>query len=86
MNIVFNLRKLETKLAVSALILSIFIILYKTVPSDELNINDNFIDLLFYSVTTQIGVNTNQILIPKSSRAKILTLLHFIVGFCVYLL
>lgn len=86
MDNLLDLKKLKAKLMISVLILAVFMILYKTLPSKELNINSNFYELMFYSVTTQIGMNTNQISVPKSSRAQILTLMHIIMGFCVYIM
>lgn len=86
MDNLLNLKKLKTKLVISVLILAVFMILYKTLPNTELDVNNDFYELIYYSIAIQIGAKTSQTIIPKSSRAKLLTLTHIIMGFCVYIL
>ena len=89
MRIVFDLKSFTNKVFISIFILSVFTLLYTSVPASEFGLENTtltILDRFYYSVSTQTGfraVDTPKAITP---RAKTLTLLQMLLGYSVLLL
>lgn len=86
MKVIFDLKSLQTKLIISLIVFLVFTILYKTLPPEELNKNNNLFNLIFYSISIQTGMNFTNGLYPESLRGKILSLIQLLIGYSIYLM
>lgn len=89
MNIVFDLKSFTTKLYLSGFIVTIFYLLYLTIPDSEFNnvsTTNCKIDRIYYTIATHTGRRDSDSLKPVSLRAKILSILHMILAFSVVIL
>jgi hypothetical protein len=94
MTIIFDMKKMETKLIIALIILFIFTLLYIMLPKSEFGIISTYknempeisnIDLLYYSVQSQVGSGGNKIH-PISWKTKVLTMCQLILGYAVILI
>jgi len=86
MRIIFDLKKLNIKIFLTIVTIIVFMILYKTVPNDEYQIESNdYIDLFYRTFLTHIGLFPHEFK-PKSTRAKLITIGHLIIAYCILLI
>jgi hypothetical protein len=89
-DIIFNIKKLSTKIFLALISIMIFTILYVAVPNNEFtkkeedNNKITLFDYVYYSVVSQVGVQS--VLIPVSIRTKILTMLQLFIGYTIILI
>ncbi len=87
MRLIFNLTKIQTKLFISIIVLTVFFILNKTIPPSEFSKDDiSSLDLLYYTLLTHMGIHYTNTLKPVSVRAKTLTMCHLIISYIIFLL
>lgn len=86
MNIRFELGNFFTKVNLSLLILSVFYVLYLTIPDSEFdNVKDDnsYLDRFYYTVSCHTGRRELDTFRPISDRAKFLTIAHMILSFSI---
>jgi hypothetical protein len=89
MNIVFDLASLTTKVYLSIFVMSVFYLLYLTIPDSEFdNVSKSNckMDRLYYTISSHTGLRNIDSLIPKSSRARILSMVHMLIAYSILLL
>ena len=89
MNIVFDLASLTTKLYLSTFVMSVFYLLYLTIPDSEFdNVTKSNckIDRLYYTISSHTGLRNIDSLIPRSNRARILSIMHMLIAYSILLL
>lgn len=88
MPLVVNLNSFKTKLLFTFVIFIVFFVLNKTVPPYEFGKDKNIsnFDLFYHTLLTHIGAVDSTHLRPVSSRAKLITAVHFILYFTVMLM
>jgi len=89
MNIVFDLKSLTTKLYLSFFVILVFYLLYLTIPDsefDNVSTSNCRLDRLYYTIATHTGNKNIHILIPKSFRAKILSILQILIAYSILIL
>lgn len=88
MNIVFDLKSFTNKLFISIFVILVFYFLYLTIPDtefDNVSSHNCKMDRLVYTVSVHTG-RSNQKLLPVSTRAKILSMLHMLISFSIIIL
>jgi len=92
--LIFDVSSLQTKLFLALTLITMFSILYLTVPRDEFHKIEHFsgqekdityLDLVQFSFLSQVGIQ-NVILYPKTIRARILTILQLFLGYTILLM
>jgi hypothetical protein len=89
MNIVFDLKSVTTKLYLSAFVIMVFYLLYLTIPDAEFNNvsqSNCKMDRLYYTISSHTGFRNIDSLIPKSLRARVLSLLHMLIAYSILIL
>jgi hypothetical protein len=91
---VLEISNLWTKLFIALMIISMFSVIYITVPHDEfhkiehyngINKDINYLDIIQYSFMSQVGIQ-NSVLYPKTIRTRVLTILQLFFGYMVLLM
>jgi|APSaa5957512576_1039674.scaffolds.fasta_scaffold208227_2 hypothetical protein len=89
MRIIFDLKSFTNKIFISIFILSVFTLLYTTIPASEFGLENTILTILdrfYYAVSTQTGFRAVDTPNPITPRAKTLTLLQMLLGYSVLLL
>jgi len=89
MNIVFDLKSLTTKLYLSTFVILVFYLLYLTIPDAEFeNVSQANckMDRLYYTISSHTGLRNIDSLIPKSLRARTLSILHMLIAYVILIL
>ncbi len=86
--ILFDTQKLKVKLFITFIIVAVFMVLYKTLPVEELGKEGKLssFDLFYYTVLAQLRVIDNKLINPTSFRAKMLTMMQLILGYSIIIL
>lgn len=82
----FSIRSIQVKLFLSLMIMLFFFLIYAIIP-DEVGLSEDYekFDLFRYTMINHMGINY-PFNTPTTLRAKILTLIHLFMGYCIILL
>ena len=91
---IFDISSLTTKIFFALIIITLFSVLYLTVPKDEFHKIEHFsgidkdvsyLDIIQYSCLSQVGIQ-NAVLYPKTIRTRILTMTQLFLGYMILLM
>ena len=85
----FNMSQISTKLYLSIITLVVFYILFLTVPDHEFsgydgNVIDSF-HKLHFTIRNHTGLGLGNTLNPISRRSKVLSILHGLMSFLIFI-
>ena len=92
MRLEINISTLKYKFLISIVVICLFYVIYSSMPSSEFGRADKSIkeittlDRFIYTVERQIMISTSNSIYPLTSRSEILSIVHSIIAWCIFLL
>jgi hypothetical protein len=92
MIIEINLKNLKYKIFISIIVVSLFYVMYCTVPDSEFGRNDKTIhqmssfDRINFTLEKQFLISSSNSIYPYTDRAKSLTICHSLIAWCIFIL
>lgn len=89
--VIFDMQKMQTKILLALLIFITFSTIYILMPKDEFGVPNNYetkaitrMDMLEYSMLSQVCTFSH--IYPKSLRARVLRIVHLLLGYGILLI
>jgi hypothetical protein len=92
--IIFDIARLQTKMFMAIILISLFTVMYMAIPRDEFHKVEHHdqidktvthFDLVQYSLLSQVGIH-GPVIYPKTIRARILTGMQLFLGYTLLLI